>query len=93
MKKNYKKETLAKNIINSAKNLRELNYLHKDMGEIYDKMKLDIEVREKQMKYWDELYSEFSSDKKLFIKKYAKPKDSYSAKLVKQFLEMPDPFE
>ncbi len=89
MKRNTKKETLAKNIINTAHDLKDLNYLHKPMGEIYDKMTEDIEKRIAQKEKWGELYEEFQKDKKGFVKKYAKPDSPSVTKLIKKFLNQP----
>ena len=62
MKRNTKKETLAQNIINTAYDLKDLNYLHKPMGEIYDKMTEDIEKRIAQKEIKNESGHEFNSN-------------------------------
>jgi len=87
LKRNYKKETLAKRIINSASSLKELNYLHKPMGDIYDRMKEDVENSQKLMESWGELYEEYLENKKAFIKKYAKPNNQFTVKLIQDYTD------
>lgn len=81
-----RKETLARNLINTCWNLKELNYLDKVIGEVYDLNKAKNEVYERRMKILDELYKEFLDDKVEFLKKYSKGVRLDTKKLVDEYI-------
>jgi len=87
MVRKYRKETIAKNLINTVYNLMDLNYLHKPLEDMYDEAKKNREGYEHLMKIYDELYAEFLDDKKKFVKKYAKPHYKIQKDLVDKFLK------
>jgi len=82
-----RKETLARNLINTCWNLKELNYLDKAIAEVYDLNKAKNEVYERRMKILDELYEEFLDDKAEFLKKYLKGVRLETKKLVDKYLK------
>jgi predicted nucleic acid-binding Zn-ribbon protein len=90
MVRRYKKETIARNLINSAWDLKELNYLDKALAELFDRAEKNRDGYQHLMEAYNELHSEYLDDKKKFIKKYSKPVYSSQKKLQEEFLQYED---
>jgi len=92
MIRKYKKETIARNIINSALDIRDINNLDRKLAEAFDDCKKNHDNLKYLMEVYDELRSEYLDDKKKFIKKYSKPENTVEAKLQEEFLQYEDIF-
>ncbi len=89
MVRKYKKETIARNIINSALDIRDINNLDRKFAEFFDDFKKNRDNLKYLMEVYDELRSEYLDDKKKFIKKYSKPEYT---ELQEEFLQYEDIF-
>jgi hypothetical protein len=92
MVRKYKKETIARNMINSALDIRDINNLDRKFAEGFDDLKKSYDNLKYLMEVFDELRSEYLDDKKKFIKKYAKPGYPVEAELQEEFLQYEDIF-
>ena len=92
MVRRYKKETIARKIINSALDIRDINNLDRKFAEGFDDFKKNRDNLKYLMEVYDELRSEYLVDKKKFIKKYSKPENTVEAKLQEEFLQYEDIF-
>ena len=92
MVRKYKKETIARKIINSALDIRDLNNLDKKFAEFFDDCEKNRNNYQYLMEVYDELRSEYLDDKKKFIKKYSKPEYTVEAELQEEFLQYEDIF-
>ncbi len=92
MVRKYKKETIARKIINSALDIRDINNLDKKFAEFFDDFEKNRDNLKYLMEVYDELRSEYLDDKKKFIKKYAKTVYPVEAELQEEFLQYEDIF-
>ncbi len=67
-----KKETLGKRMVRNCWRTNDFKTLDIAIGEVYDLNKKRLEKCQDRMKKLDELHSEFISDPRGFIEKYAK---------------------
>jgi len=86
----YKKETIARNFINSALDIRGLNYLDKTFAELFYIAEKNRDGYQYLMEVYDELRSEYLDDKKKFIKKYSKPVYTSQKEIQEEFLQYED---